>query len=340
MANDPAATLVPPGTAVVSGFEAITVADYLARWLAHVRTRVRPATYDGYESLVRCHINPALGQLPLAELHPLHLQDLYTDRLTPTPARRPLSAGSVRNLHLLLTQALQQAVRWQLLTVNPAAGAQPPRPRRSEPLVATGEALQRILRHLHGHPLELPATIAITTGMRRSEILGLRWSDLSPDYTSAHIQQTLQLSRSGGLDYQQPKTHRSRRPVALPATLTALLTNHRRHQDARRAALAEHWHQTDLIVERGDGGPLNPDTLTSTWRRFIRKHNLPHVRFHDLRHSHATLMLLEGIHPKIVSERLGHASVSFTLEVYTHLLPNMQTEAAEAIDRIIQNAAA
>jgi integrase len=339
MANVPARAQTLPTAAALSRFEAITLADYLARWLAHIRTRVRPATYDGYESLVRCHINPALGHLPLRDLHPLHLQDLYTDRLTPTPARRPLSPGSVRNLHLVLTQALQQAVRWQLLTANPAAGAQPPRPRRSDPAVATGEALQRILQHLPGHPLELPATIAITTGMRRSEILGLRWNDLSANYSSAHIQQTLQLTRTG-FHYEQPKTHRSRRPVALPATLATLLTNHRSNQDARRAALRQRWHQTDLIVDRGDGAPLNPDTLTSTWRRFIRKHNLPHVRFHDLRHSHATLMLLEGIHPKIVSERLGHASVSFTLEVYTHLLPDMQTEAAEAIDRILQNAAA
>jgi integrase len=339
MANEPAAATAPPTQALLSGFEAITVGEYLARWLAHVRTRVRPATYDGYESLVRCHINPTLGHHRLAELHPLHLQDLYSDRLTPTDSRRPLSAGTVANLHLVLTQALQQAVRWQLLTVNPAAGAQPPRPRRPEPIVATGDTLHRILDHLHGHPLELPATIAITTGMRRGEILGIRWSDLTADYRSACIRQTLQITRAG-IDYQQPKTHRSRRPIALPTTLTNLLTQHRQNQHARRIALADEWQHTDLIVDRGDGGPLNPDTLTSTWRRFIREHKLPPIRFHDLRHTHATLMLLEGVHPKIVSERLGHASVSFTLDVYTHLLPNMQNEAADAIDRVFRNATA
>jgi integrase len=322
-----------------TGLDGITLADYLTRWLTHVRTRVRPATYHGYESLVRCHITPTLGDVPIRDLHPLHLQDLYANRLTPTLTRRPLSAGTVLNLHLTLSQALQQAVRWQILPTNPAAGAQPPRPRRPEMLVATGESLHRILRHLPGHPIELPATIALATGMRRGEVLGLRWGDLTPDYTSAHITQALQVTRDG-LAYQTPKTHRSRRPVALPATLSDLLHRERAKQEARRHALTDSWQGTDLIVDRGDGGPLNPDTLTSMWRRFVRQHDLPTIRFHDLRHSHATLMLLEGIHPKIVSERLGHASIGITLDTYTHLLPSMQTEAAEAIDRIFQQTAA
>jgi integrase len=331
----PAASSSP---GVVSGFEAISVAEYLSHWLTHVRTRVRPATYEGYESLVRCHITPVLGHHRLTDLHPLHLQDLYSDRLTATPARKALSASSVLNLHLVLTQALQQAVRWQLIVANPAHGAQPPRPRRPEPTIATGEILQRILEHLHGHPLELPATIALTTGMRRGEVCALRWSDLSGDYASAYIRQSLQATRAG-LHFQQPKTHRSRRPIALPSTLRTLLAHHRAKQNQRRAAYGNCWQQTDLIVDRGDGGPRHPDTLSSAWRRFIRDHDLPHVRLHDLRHSHASLMMLEGVHPKIVSERLGHSTVSFTLDVYSHLLPDMQAEAADAMDRILRNAA-
>jgi integrase len=339
VANDPTRRQPALQPATIPGFEAITVAEYLNRWLAHAQTRVRPGTYEGYESLIRCHISPVIGHQRLADLHPLHLQDLYTARLTATPTRRALSPSSVLNLHLVLTQALQQAVRWQLLTVNPAHGAQPPRPQRPEPIIATGETLQRVLKHLRGHPLELPATIALTTGMRRGEVCGLRWSDLSDDYTSAHIRQTLQATRTG-FHFQQPKTHRSRRPIALPASLRTLLTEHRTKQESRRAALADRWQHTDLIVDRGDGGPLHPDTLSSAWRRFIRDHRLPHIRLHDLRHSHASLLLLEGVHPKIVSERLGHASVSFTLQAYTHLLPDMQNEAADAMDRVLRNAAA
>src|SRR5205823_4723392 len=136
-------------------------------------------------------------------------------------------------------------------TANPAHGAQPPRPRRPEPIVATGQTLQLILRHLHGHPLELPATIALTTGMRRGEVCGLRWSDLSDNYKSAHIRQSLHATRDG-FHFQQPKTHRSRRPIALPGSLQTLLTQHRGKQDSRRATLGTGWRHTELIVDRGD----------------------------------------------------------------------------------------
>lgn len=338
MANGPTLLAHPTSAPVSTGFEEITVAAYLAKWLAHARSRIRPTTYRGYEGVIRNHVAPGIGHHRLVDLHPLHLQDFYADLLTASETRRALSAGSVVNVHLVVTQALQQAVRWQLRATNPAHGAQPPRPQRPEPHVATGDTLKSLLQGLAGHPLELPATIAIATGMRRGEVCGLRWADLSPDYTSAHINQTLQ-STSDGPHFQRPKTHRSRRPIALPAHLTTLLDGQRRKQEARRTAHGGNWQHTDLIVDRGDGGPIHPDSLSSAWRRFIRQHNLPAIRFHDLRHSHATLMLLEGIHPKIVSERLGHASVSFTLEVYTHLLPDMQSEAADAIDRLLHNAA-
>ena len=172
--------------------------------------------------------------------------------------------------------------------------------------------------------------------MRRGEILALRWTNLSSDYSSAHIQRTLQPTRSA-LHYQEPKTHRSRRSIALPATLVTLLVTHRREQDRRRIEHSARWQDTDLIVDQGDGQHLNPETLTSAWRRFVRQRHLPALRFHDLRHSHATLMLLEGIHPKIVSERLGHASIGITLDTYSHILPSMQSEAAEAIDRIFEH---
>ena len=170
--------------------------------------------------------------------------------------------------------------------------------------------------------------------MRRGEILALRWADLNTDYTTAHIQQTLQPT-SSGLHYQQPKTHRSRRAIALPHTLATLLARHRANQTERRSQQGARWHDNDLINDRGDGKPINPNSLSSAWRRFIKQNQLPTIRFHDLRHSHATLMLLQGIHPKIVSERLGHASIGITLDVYSHILPSMQTEAADAIDRLI-----
>ncbi len=311
--------------------EKASLGSYLEAWLDHARGRVRPKTWQGYEALVRLYARPALGELPLAELRPLHLQHLYAGLLS--DPGRPLSGGTVLNLHLVLTQALSQAVRWGYLASNPAAGAQPPRPRRAEAAQIDAALSERILAAARGTRFECPAAIAISTGMRRGEILGLRWSDLDPDFSLAHVRRSLQPTRRG-LVFEQPKTKRSRRAVMLPAFLRPHLERQREDQQHRRSKLGAAWCETDLVIDRGDGAPLHPDTLSSRWGVFLSRAGLPHVRFHDLRHAHATLMLQQGVHPKVVSERLGHASVGITLDTYSHVLPAMQAEATRAFDEL------
>src|SRR3990170_4354743 len=259
-----------------------SLGHYLQEWLAHTRGRVRATTHRGYESLIRCYALPALGELPVSELPPLHLQRLYSSLLVP---ERRLSAGTVLNLHLVLTQALGQAVRWGICASNPVKGAQPPRPVRPEPVVVDHALAKRIVAALSGSAVELPGMMAIATGMRRGEIL-------RPYLERARSEQGLRRSRT------------------------------------------QAWQDLDLVIDRGDGGPLNPDTLSSRWRLFLKGSGLPHVRFHDLRHGHATLMLLKGVHPKVVSERLGHASVGITLDLYSHVLPSMQQDAVRAFDEL------
>jgi integrase len=302
---------------------------YLREWLAHTRGRVRATTYRGYESLIRCYALPALGEVPLSELSPLHLQRLYSSLLVP---ERRLSAGTVLNLHLVLTQALGQAVRWGILASNPVKRAQPPRPARPEPVVVDPSLAKRIVAALHGSAVELPGMLAIATGMRRGEILGLRWADLGPDLTHAQVRRTLHTT-GRGLQFSEPKTRRSRRAVALPEIVRPFLVRARSEQGLRRSRTRT-WQDLDLVIDRGDGGPLHPDTLSSRWRLFLKHSGLPHVRFHDLRHGHATLMLLKGVHPKVVSERLGHASVGITLDIYSHVLPSMQQDAVRAFDEL------
>jgi integrase len=308
-----------------------SLGSYLDDWLAHVAGRVRAKTWQGYECLIRLYARPHLGNFLLTELSPLHLQRLYASLLS--DLERPLSGGSVLNLHLVLTQALSQAVRWGYLSSNPASGAQPPRPRRAEPIAVDARLCERLLEATKGTRLECPAAIAIATGMRRGEILGLRWSDLDEDRTIAHVRRSIQPTRSG-LVYEDPKTRRSRRAVVLPEFLGPYLERQHTDQDRRRSEAGRSWAESDVIVDRGDGSPINPDTLSSGWRGFLRRAGLPHVRFHDLRHAHATLMLQQGVHPKIVSERLGHASIGITLDTYSHVLPAMQQEAAAAFDEL------
>lgn len=291
------------------------------------------ATYDGYESLLRCWAIPAMGHLPLAELHPLQVQELYGRLLAgKATGGGGLSGGTVLNLHLVLTQAFGQAVSWRLLEVNPASGAQPPRPKRPLPTVVDPPLLRRILELADGSWLEPIVAVAASTGLRRGEILALRWADLADDYTLLHVRRTLQPT-SAGLIFEHPKTARSRRAVALPAFLAPYLERQRMEQ-ARRRQQCSAWRDHDLVIDRGDGEALNPDTLSSAWRRFLRTNGFPQLRFHDLRHAHATLMLLQGVHPKVVSERLGHASIGITLDTYSHVLPSLQTEAVEAFDRM------
>jgi integrase len=187
---------------------ALTVEDYLCDWLAHSRTRVRPTTYKGYQALIRHHVLPHLGRLQLAELRPLHIQHMYGALLAGGNGKA-LSAGTVLNTHPVLTQALSQAVRWGLIVANPAKEAQPPRPRRPEPQVVDGALASRILEAASGSPIECAVALALSTGMRRGEILALRWSDVDMGSASLRVRRSLQPTASG-LVFAEPKTRRAR----------------------------------------------------------------------------------------------------------------------------------
>ena len=305
----------------------ISVGDYLDAWLAHVKGRVRQRTHEGYEALIRIHAKPAIGEIGLADLRPLDLQELYSSVL----ARR--SAGTVVNLHLVLTQALSQAVRWGYVAVNAASGAQPPRPQRKELTVLDQAGVEAILAAAEGTRMEAPVAIAIATGMRRGEVLGLRWSDMDPDFLTARVSRSLQRS-SCQTRMEAPKTARSRRAVVLPAMLRPHLERQRADQDRRRVVAGDGWEETKIVVDYANGRPWRATSFPTAFAKFLREAGLPHVRFHDLRHAHATLMLSKGVHPKIVSERLGHASIGITLDTYSHVPPSMQQDAADAFDEI------
>ena len=325
--------------------ERLLVREYLKRWLAdYAKSNVSVRTYERYGEICEKHLVPALGHITLSKLRPLHIQKmentmLESGRLKATGEQKlGLSPRTVVHHHRVLRSALQQAVRWQLIPRNPADAVRPPKAQRSEVKVLDEKQTAVLLRKAEGTRMWCPAMVAATTGMRRSEILGLRRADVSLDEGYLSVQQVL-VNTSGGLILKAPKTKKSRRRIPLlPLTISAL-REHLKAQAQSRLELGPVWQHQGLIFPAEDGRPWHPDTFTSAWRNLVSRTGID-CSFHSLRHGHATMLLGQGVHPKIVSERLGHSTVGLTLDTYSHLLPGMQDDAVKQLDAVLKKAIA
>ncbi len=309
-----------------------TVKQYLAGWLATIKPSVRVRTWQRYEQYVRLHIVPSLGKTPLAKLTPQQIQRLYADRL-----EAGCSPTSVKHLHTVLHKALEDALRLGLVQRNVADLVKPPRMRHHEMHVLSLEQTRTLLSIAHGDRFEALYTLAVTTSMRRGELLALRWRevDLTSQMATVQVRATLQKTTDGFV-YAEPKSARSRRKIALTTAAADALRAHRVRQREERLRVGPEWQDNDLVFCTHQGRPLLASNLLN--RNFwplLAKAGLPRIRFHDLRHTAATLLLLQGVHPKVVSEMLGHSSVSLTLDVYSHVLPDMQRDATLALDRAL-----
>ena len=320
----------------------MTVGDYLEKWLDdYAKSNVAGKTFERYADIVRGHIKPALGHILLPKLHPLHIQDFYSVALTEgrRDGRGGLSAQTVLHCHRILRGALNQAVRWQLLIRNPADAVEPPRPVRREMTALDETRTIDLLNAAQRSRLYRPIFIAVTTGLRRGELLALRWGALDLPRETMSICETLEQTREG-LTFKQPKTARSRRTVDLPGIVVDELQRHRSEQAQHKMMLGPAYQDNDLVFLGQDGHPWPPDTFTTAFVSFVRRAGFTGLRFHDLRHTHASQLLKEGVHPKVVSERLGHSTVAFTLDTYSHVLPGIQKDAAQRIDASLRFALA
>jgi integrase len=319
----------------------MSVGDYLKRWLEdYARTNVAPKTYERYEEIVMKHLSPTLGHIQLSKLQPLQIQSYYSEALVSgrRNGKGGLSPQTVLHHHRVLREALQQGVRWLLLARNPADAVEPPRPRRREMKALDSETTGKLLRATQETRLSIPVMLAVTTGLRRGEILGLRWEDVDFENATLAVRQSLEQTRAG-LAFKPPKTTKARRVVALPGLTIEMLKEHKKRQAARRLLLGRAWEDNDLVSPAADGKPWPPGAFSAAFLALARKTGVK-VRFHDLRHTHATQLLRQGVHPKIVSERLGHSTVGITLDVYSHVLPGMQEEAASRTDAALRTALA
>ncbi len=314
----------------------ITVADYLRRWLRdYAAPKVAPSTFQRYTSIVELHLAPILGTIRLRDLRPAHIQAAYAAFRRQDGRGSKLSAKTIFEHHAVLREALNQAVKWQLLGRNPAQAAAPPRPQRPEMRVLSAGEANRLLEaatETRHYPL---IYLALATGARLGELLALRWLDVDLDRAIMEIMRTARFFKGRGVTFGQPKSHRSRRPIALSPETVKVLSDHRREQVEDRLRAGPGYEDRDLVFADPVGRAVYDSTVRRAFYGIIRVAGLGHLRIHDLRHTAATLMLRAGVNPKVVSERLGHATVSITLDTYSHVLPDMQREAAAALDSIL-----
>ncbi len=304
----------------------LTVAAYLDRWLDHVKAQTSPKTHERYAGLVRANIKPALGAVVLTKLQPIQISAAYTTLLT------RLSSRSVHHVHRVLSQALKQAVRWRLLPRNPADDVDAPKVERREMRVWDVATLATALElaRARASSVYLPMTLAALCGLRRGEIAALRWRHLDLERAQLAVTESAEQTKAG-VRYKAPKNGKGR-TVALPAMVVTELRAHRLRQAQTLLKLGVRVTDDTFVCARADGEPQQPNSIGHAWDRFLASTKLPCIRFHDLRHSHATAMLASNVHPKIVSERLGHSRVALTMDTYSHVIPGMQEEAAAAID--------
>jgi integrase len=314
-----------------------TVAHFLTDWLEHTQKQsVRPRTYERYEEMVRLHILPVLGRHKLQSLSAQHVQAFYAKKL-----QEGLSAMTVMSLHNLLHKALETAVKWNLVAKNVCNVVSPPRRQRFEVTPLTLEQIQKLLAAVEGHRLEALFKLAIATGMRRGELLGLKWQDIDLARGTLQVRRILSRIPSilGGKGYEEaePKTQKSRRTILIAPFALQALKEHALRQLEEKKKAGTSWQEHDYVFSTSRGTHLNPtrDVLDQL-KALLKKADLPAIRFHDLRHSAATLLLSLGVHPKVVQEILGHSQITMTMDIYSHVLPGMQQEAMSRLNAALQ----
>lgn len=310
----------------------LTLGKYLDLWLEDsVQDTVRLTTYQGYERIVRLHIKPALGRIKLDKLTPVHVRGLYRERL-----EAGLAPRMVQLVHTTLHKALKQAVNDGLIPRNVTEAVKAPRPIKKEMLPLNPEQARVLLDVASGDRLEALFALAVTTGMRQGEILGLKWEDVDLEARTIRVRRTLSTATGGGIHFNPPKTAKSRRSIRLTELAVSSLRQHRKSQLEERMKLAGLWKDHDLVFTTGIGTPMSrADLITRYFKPLLEKAGLPDIRFHDLRHTCATLLLGRGVHAKLVQELLGHSTIAVTLDTYSHVLPGMDDRLADTMDEAL-----
>ena len=307
--------------------------DYLAQWLGSIQHRVRLRTFEGYESLIRVHVAPRLGNIVLGKLRPEHISRAWSDMLT-----LGKSASVIEHCHLRLSKALNDAVKRQLIYRNPCQAVSPPRVYGRELRPPSAEAVQRLLEAARDTEYYEVLHTAFYTSLRRGELLALRWGDIDLHMATASVSRTVYRAKGGQSVFTKPKTAKGKRLVSLTPSSALLLKALRERQDVDGMLLGYQVTEDSPVFRYRSGSPILPRAFSGAFGKIMRRAGLEGYRLHDARHAHATLMLRQGVHPKVVSERLGHTRVGITLDVYSHVTPGLQEAAALRFEEALTEA--
>jgi integrase len=312
-----------------------TVAEYLKVWLNdYCKPNLSPRSLELYSYICRVHLIPAIGKIPLTELKPQQLQHLYAEKLS-----SGLSGRTVQICHVAIHKALKNAVRINLLSRNVADSVDKPKTQRHEMHPMSEDDLEKFLDAAKSGPYYSLFYSYLFTGMRRSELLSIRWGDTDLLGMQISVSRSMQYLNNveNHITFRETKSTKSKRLISLSPSTVIVLRQHREEQEHIRQHLKLHpLSENDLVFSHYDGSPLLPDSITHAWIKLVRKCGLNGIRLHDARHTHATIMLKQGVHPKVVQERLGHSSIALTMDTYSHVAPGLQQAAAKGFDDILK----
>lgn len=312
----------------------MTTGAWLDEWLSKWCPHLKPYTRRGREFIV-AQIKAEIGSVPLRKLSAQHIQGMVNKYQTvgTSAGRGPLAASTIGKHMTCLSAALNKAADLELIRRNPCRAVVRPRIEREELTVLESDEVQRLLRECREEPFYMPVLLAITTGMRRGEIIALRWQDVDLEQGALLVRRNAVQLAKGEIVFNEPKTNKAR-AIALPSFVVTDLKRHRTAQKEQKLAAGSRWQEGDLVCSTELGGPLKPEWLSFRFSYFAKGHGFP-VTFHGLRHSHASLLLAQGVHMKVVQERLGHSKMALTADLYTHLSRGMQEAAASAVESAI-----
>jgi integrase len=326
----------------------ITFGMWLDTWLEeYKRPQIRPSSYELYKSIINLHIKPTLDNVALQDIRPEHLQTLYNAKYDNglKDIERGLSASSVKRMHTMIKNCLQQAIKNNLIPRNSAEATILPKIKKSQIQVFTLENQQKFLKALAGERMKAAFIIALATGIREGELLGLYWNDIDLEQGILSIQRSIRRVQTSGaadkktaLIFQEPKTESGKRFIPLPDAALTGLKEHKKQQVIEKLAAGEIYeNECNLVFCTELGKPIDPRNFRKLFKRILNKANIPDIQFHALRHTFATRLLELNENPKVVQEILGHADISTTMNVYSHVLPDVKKAAAQKLNFLFES---